>query len=144
MKRLDGQHHKNKIYFTREDRLARNRQLDREYYARQKMDPNHSRRIREHHLWQEYKLTLEEYAHMRHLVQDNKCDRCFNILTDCKTAGVKESTACVDHCHKTGKVRAILCHKCNVRLGVIESSLQRTLDDILYIKRLNKENKDEN
>lgn len=29
----------------------------------------------------------------------------------------------IDHCHKTGKIRAILCHPCNTSLGYIERNL---------------------
>jgi len=30
-------------------------------------------------------------------------------------------TPCVDHCHKTGKLRALLCNFCNLRVGYHEN-----------------------
>lgn len=36
----------------------------------------------------------------------------------CKVCGVDIDISChVDHCHKTGVVRGLLCHKCNCGLG---------------------------
>ena len=35
----------------------------------------------------------------------------------------KGNSGYIDHDHKTGKVRAILCHPCNTSLGYIESNL---------------------
>jgi hypothetical protein len=39
------------------------------------------------------------------------CEEC-NILFSNKQ---RNTTKCLDHCHKTGKFRNILCHKCNVK-----------------------------
>ena len=35
----------------------------------------------------------------------------------------KNNSGYIDHNHKTGKVRAILCHPCNTSLGYIENNL---------------------
>jgi hypothetical protein len=44
------------------------------------------------------------------LAQNGVCAACF------KTCSIKKNLA-VDHDHKTGKVRGLLCQNCNVALG---------------------------
>jgi hypothetical protein len=44
---------------------------------------------------------------------------------------------CVDHCHTTGKVRGVLCFRCNVELGFYETS-KKKFD--LFSKYLNEIN----
>lgn len=46
----------------------------------------------------------------------------------------KEPT-CVDHDHSTGRVRGLLCHKCNTHIGSIESHPNWVYRAIQYVKR---------
>lgn len=62
---------------------------------------------REEHLWYSYKLTLEDYNNLLDK-QDNKCAICS-----------RESKLVIDHCHESGKVRGLLCHNCNIGLGLL-------------------------
>jgi len=46
----------------------------------------------------------------------------------------------VDHDHKTGKIRAILCHGCNTGIGLLKESTNILKSAILYLdKHSNKE-----
>lgn len=41
----------------------------------------------------------------------------------------------VDHNHRTGKVRALLCHSCNVALGAVDDNRYRLQDILNYLNR---------
>lgn len=34
--------------------------------------------------------------------------------------GVGPNSAVIDHCHKTGKLRGVVCNECNHKIGIIE------------------------
>jgi DNA-directed RNA polymerase subunit RPC12/RpoP len=41
----------------------------------------------------------------------------------------------IDHCHSTGRVRGLLCHKCNVMLGMAQDDEKILLEAIEYLKK---------
>lgn len=43
----------------------------------------------------------------------------------------------LDHCHTTGKLRGILCHKCNVGLGYFNDDPKLLAQAIEYLKKYN-------
>jgi len=44
---------------------------------------------------------------------------------------------CVDHCHDTGEVRKLLCHKCNAALGYADDSPDRLRRMAQYLEEHN-------
>lgn len=45
------------------------------------------------------------------------------------------NSALIDHCHKTGKIRGILCHKCNLFAGQVENYRNHFLGILEYLAR---------
>jgi hypothetical protein len=79
----------------------------------------------------EYGITLDQYNEM-FKEQEGKCAICQrhqNKLT---------RTLCVDHDHKTNKVRALLCVTCNTDVSVVENRLEEMTNYLnKYRKDLN-------
>jgi hypothetical protein len=71
-------------------------------------------------------------AHRRWLLKTNYPGfslEQFELMVDvqgglCACCG-KASKLVVDHCHKTGRIRALLCHSCNTALGLLNESIER-------------------
>jgi Recombination endonuclease VII len=57
--------------------------------------------------------------------------------TECAICGGNRSTRAmaVDHCHDTGRVRGVLCNKCNLALGGFDDSIEMLQKAIKYLKR---------
>jgi hypothetical protein len=80
-----------------------------------------------------YGITIEEYNSLIN-IQNHICPICTEIF-DLDFKSMK--TPCIDHDHKTGKIRGILCRSCNIALGHTKEDIQRLKNLILYIEKYN-------
>ena len=76
-------------------------------------------------LKQKYGISVEEYDRM-FKEQQGKCYLCNNEHS--------RRPLNVDHCHKTGKIRKLLCDKCNLALGLVDDSVELLENFIRYLK----------
>lgn len=74
-----------------------------------------TRHRRKHTLWQHHGITVDEYNAM--LTAQNGC--CA-ICAEPFPLDHPTKRPCVDHCHTTGRIRGVLCPRCNGLLGAIE------------------------
>jgi hypothetical protein len=65
------------------------------------------------------------------LEQEGKCAICFVTFDD----AVKATSPHVDHSHRDGHVRGLLCDKCNKGLGNFEDSVENLEAAAIYLKR---------
>ena len=73
-----------------------------------------------------YGITLVEKKKMQD-EQGNKCKICQKAFTsDCKSN--------VDHCHTSGKIRGLLCWKCNIGLGHFQDNPLVLIKAAEYLK----------
>ena len=76
-------------------------------------------------LRRKYNMTLDDHLLM-YVLQNGCCKIC------------KQPTAynkiCVDHDHKTNKVRGLLCTHCNTLLGMAKDNLQILVNAIEYLE----------
>jgi Recombination endonuclease VII len=114
----------------REKRKAFFRTYRREYYNNYYREhPEKLQRYqRTKRLKRDYGLTIDGYLELLKS-QDHKCCICSKTLEDWGT------DTNVDHCHKTGKIRGVLCGSCNCGIGYFRDSIKTLRSAIVYLER---------
>ena len=80
-----------------------------------KTDNDYAIEHRKAHIKRVFKLSWEEYLKL-YTEQDGKCAICSKDIQIFTVRSISKS-ASIDHDHITGKIRALLCHRCNCGLG---------------------------
>lgn len=86
---------------------------------------------RNHDFKNKFGITLEEYDKMFE-AQNGVCAICYRPETFI-LKGRTHSLA-VDHCHKTGKIRGLLCRNCNQMLGLAKDNIKTLESAVEYLK----------
>ena len=123
LKNYDREKQKNKEYREKNKELIRTKQIK---YNRENPEKRKNAILKN-----VYGITLDQYNQMFEK-QKGKCAICKRHQKDLTR------TLCVDHNHKTKKVRGLLCLTCNTDVSVVENRLKEML------KYLNKYRKDLN
>lgn len=121
-----------RLYYikNKEKILARNRlwvqanKKENRKYIRfwQEQNPD---KVLNNQLKHKFGITLEELRELK-AGQKNKCAIC-----------CKKKKLVVDHCHKTGKVRGLLCSTCNSGIGMLQDNIEVLKTAIKYLRRTN-------
>ncbi len=85
-------------------------------------------KIAAYHLKRRYGLSIEDYNSILKS-QNNKCAGCGILSKDAQMGKLF-----VDHCHKNGNIRGLLCSKCNTALGLVNDNIEILTNLISYIK----------
>ncbi|SRR6266568_4002078 len=75
----------------------------------------------------EHGVTIEQYETM-FIAQKGVCKICGKEET------TKKGSLSVDHCHETGKVRGLLCRKCNLGIGFLQHDKELLTRAITYLQ----------
>ncbi len=113
-------------------RKCRNKQKLIAYHSSNR-DEVYKSRHRRAQLKCAYNMTLEQYESM-YISQNGCCAICGKSNEEIAASGVKK-LLCVDHDHTTGKVRGLLCDKCNRGIGMLDHNIIYLSKAIEYLSR---------
>lgn len=107
------------------------KQCHRDYAKNHHIDNWKYRRDRQ--LQRRFGITQKEYDQM-YADQDGRCFICRLSETKIDSRTGKAQNLCVDHSHETGKVRKLLCNRCNTALGLMEENVELYKQHLSYIE----------
>jgi len=85
-----------------------------------------------HSLKRRYNLSENDFIKLK-IKQNNKCGICQNEETAFDPRWKKTRNLSVDHDHKTGKVRGLLCTRCNTAIGLLKEDVNLFQQSINYL-----------
>jgi hypothetical protein len=92
----------------------------------------YSERRKDRRLKKRYMISIDQYKEIL-LKQNSLCGICkISIEKHQERKGSKKQFA-VDHCHKTGAIRGLLCYRCNMGLGYFQDNPDFTQSATNYL-----------
>ena len=82
-------------------------------------------------------MTVDEFT-QKMATQEGRCAICMTDMTltgEVHKNGARRRGVCVDHCHETGAIRALLCTSCNKGLGYFKDDPARMRAAADYIEK---------
>lgn len=87
-----------------------------------------------------YSLSADSYIMML-FSQNHACAICKQHKSlNTKDKNGKPRNLAVDHCHKTNKVRGLLCYSCNLALGMLKDDVLNARALIEYLEKYEQKN----
>lgn len=80
-----------------------------------------------------FNITVDEYNKMNE-AQNGLCAICERPNNQKSRTEGELCRLAIDHCHKTGKIRALLCGACNKGLGHFEDNIELLITAIEYLQ----------
>lgn len=97
-------------------------------YTKSNKKPNNPKANKKYKLKYRFGLTMAEFAKMLE-AQNGVCAICK------EPERVKKDSLSVDHDHKTGKVRGLLCGRCNRGIGMFQEDLEMMESARAYLQK---------
>jgi hypothetical protein len=90
---------------------------------------------RRHHLKKKFGLTPEQFMQM-YDNQEGLCAICSTLMlvSEGGRSGRQPRHAVLDHDHATGKVRGLLCRRCNTGIGMLRDDPRIVLNAASYLR----------
>jgi transposase-like protein len=85
-------------------------------------------------LRRKYKITIEVFNQIRDQ-QDNRCAICKQKEKQLHSKTKETMPLAIDHDHKTGEIRGLLCDRCNRGLGLLFEDIKIIEETIKYIEK---------
>ena len=119
-------HRKNRKLCTQRTREWREQNRERYNQNRREWNAKNSEKLLDRKLRKEYGITVEDYKQM--LLQQQ------GVCAICHRPPVPHKRLAVDHDHKTGQVRGLLCAPCNNALGLFQESIEVVGRALTYLE----------
>jgi Recombination endonuclease VII len=83
--------------------------------------------------WSEFGFTIDAYIEML-AEQNGVCKICERPESNRNAQSGRIKDLAVDHCHKTNKIRGLLCSNCNTAIGLFQDSPVLLRNAVEYLK----------
>jgi len=97
------------------------------YYKKRNATADQKAKNREWSIKRKYQISQEDYDSLL-ITQSDACKICGST-----SSRRGDQPLVVDHCHQTGEVRGLLCHPCNVAIGLLGENISTLQSAINYL-----------